>query len=163
MFGDMHELALRSGQLRSLAETSRTGATRLVARVDSLWVSSAASAYSAKLSGHARDLRASATDLEAAAAAIDAHIAAVEEARRQIAEAERWVGERWNDAQHLLRNVVETVEDTAAGVFEFFGQKVPSALVHESRDILRTVPSLPGPGEPEWLELAARFRNRGWT
>jgi len=162
MFGDMHELALRSTELRSLATRSRADAARLVAKVDTLWVSTAASAYSARLAAHATDFRSAAAQLDEAAAAIDAHIAAVEEARKQIADAERWVTERWDDAQHLVRNVVQTVEGAAAGVFEFFGQKVPAVLVDQAKEITQTVRSLPTSGSPEWLDLASTFKNRGW-
>lgn len=163
MFGDMEELGRRSTELRSLASTCRQDAQRLVAKVSLLWESTAASAYARKLDDHARDFRTAANSLVEAAAAIDAHIAAVAEVRRQIADAEQWIGARWNDATHLVRSVMESVEDTAAGVFEFFGQKVPAALVHESKDIVHSIRSLPSAGSPEWLDLAATFRRNGWT
>jgi hypothetical protein len=162
MYGDTGAMRRRAIELRTLSGETRARAARVRSGVGSQWVSTAAAKYIEALADRARDLETAATSLDEAATALDVHAREVDRVKQAIVEAEHWVTDRWNDAMHLAKNAVEVVEDGVGAAFHFFGKQVPDFLVHQAKDIVHSVPSLPSPHSHEWLSLSDTFRRQGW-
>jgi len=131
--GDLTALAARAVALHRQAEESRATAREMHRRAGSAdWRSVAGSAFAARLGRLGLEHLQAAGALDEAATALEEHVRAVEHTQTLIAAAERWV------------TSLAAAASADDGV-------LPGLLRH-----------LPSTGSPDWLDVAARLRTRGW-
>ena len=183
MYGDMAVVRANAALLRAQGDDVRAYATGIKARSEEMnWNSDAATAFRAEITLTADALGRSAASLNSAADALTAHASAVDGVKAAIKEAQQWAAERLQEARTIAGNVVKVVQDVAenavtgfmtvlasiadqlnnvkVSVFQVFGVDVAAADVARAEDIVRAVPSEPGEGSRDWLDVQTYLKGK---
>lgn len=150
--GDPNAIRALARRLRTVAtEVDDTGA-RVLRSQGVEWVGLAADRYRERLADRAREIAGTSESVDDAAARLEELATALEERQAMIAAAMAEVEDRLDGARSFLGRIGGIASDALTSA--------ERTAANQARRLLDTVPEVPPPGHPLWLELSTRLRSQ---